>query len=121
MATNTKHTPGPWRIGRMEILSDTPIENGPYGSNATEFYGGHLVAESVAACNRPLIASAPELLQVAICLLFVVRAMARELDIDPETTEFRFSAKGEHVAELNLQTVYERADETIAKATGSAA
>lgn len=30
---------------------------------AVEYYGGHLIAESIAACNVPLISSAPTLLR----------------------------------------------------------
>lgn len=120
METNTKHTSGPWLFrAKNDSVWTTP----PAGSLYK--FGDHIFTfhdeDGPSDEDLSLILAAPELLQVAICLLFVVRAMARELDIDPETTEFRFSAKGEHVAELNLQTVYERADETIAKATGSAA
>ena len=57
------HTPGPWRIGAScgAVVADHPIPE-IRGSEAVEHYGGHLVAESIAPQNRPLIASAPDLL-----------------------------------------------------------
>ena len=58
-----QHTPGPWRGGKggFTVVADHPIpEIG--GSGDVDYYGGHLVAESVAPQNRPLIAAAPELL-----------------------------------------------------------
>lgn len=61
----TSHTPGPWRAGKLRdaVVSDTAIDGGPSGTDAVDYYGGHLVAESVAPCNRPLIVAAPKLLQ----------------------------------------------------------
>ncbi len=51
--------------------------------------------------------------EVGAALLFVTRAMATELGIDPETTEFRFSANREHIATFTLASCYERADSTL--------
>lgn len=61
----SKHTPGPWRAGNwgQSIVSDTQIEGGINGSDAVESYGGHLIAESISECNRPLIMAAPDLLE----------------------------------------------------------
>ena len=58
-----QHTPGPWRPGKNSdsVVADVPVEHGPGGSDAIEYYGGHLVAESVAPCNRPIIAAAPSM------------------------------------------------------------
>jgi len=60
------HTPGPWRAGKVgdAVVADVSVDGGPLGSDAFEHYGGNLIAESVAPCNRPLIVAAPELLQV---------------------------------------------------------
>ncbi|PPA72827.1 hypothetical protein C4E15_28090 [Achromobacter spanius] len=60
----TKHTPGPWRIGKSygAVVADVPVNNGD-DNDHVEAYGGHLIAESIAVCNRPLIAAAPELLE----------------------------------------------------------
>jgi len=61
--TTAQHTPGPWRIGAYGgIVADTPIEGGLQGTDATAFYGAHLICETVAPCNQPLIAAAPALL-----------------------------------------------------------
>lgn len=57
------HTPGPWRIGKTcgAVVADTP--HGIYHEAHDEFYGGHLIAESIEFNNRPIIAAAPELLE----------------------------------------------------------
>ncbi|CAB3905632.1 hypothetical protein LMG2828_04733 [Achromobacter piechaudii] len=63
----TKHTQGPWRIGKFygAVVADTPVNAG-LDNEHVEAYGGHLIAESIAVCNRPLIAAAPELLMAAM-------------------------------------------------------
>ena len=60
----SKHTPGPWQIGKNfgSVVCDTPVP-GISGSDDTEYYGGHLIAESVTEANARLIAAAPELLE----------------------------------------------------------
>lgn len=59
-----KHTPGPWRIGTNAgaIVTDEPLPG--QGEDERQFYGGYLVAESVAAHDRPLIAAAPMMLEL---------------------------------------------------------
>jgi hypothetical protein len=71
------HTPGPWRAGKAsdQVVADVPIEAGPGGSDSVDYYGGYLVAESVAPCNGPLIAAAPELL--ACCHHFLAALETR--------------------------------------------
>jgi hypothetical protein len=64
------HTPGPWRIGKQggSVVADIPIpEIG--GSDCIEYYGGHLVAESITPSNAKLIAAAPDMLEA---LQFIV-------------------------------------------------
>ncbi len=60
------YTPGPWRIGRTgvcaSVVSDTSVPD-VNGSGEVDFYGGHLICESVSLRNAPLIAAAPELLE----------------------------------------------------------
>ncbi len=65
MSTETKHTPGPWRVGKSfgSVVSDAPVP-GINGSDDVEYYGGHLVAESVAPNNARLIAESPRMLSV---------------------------------------------------------
>lgn len=61
-----KHTPGPWRLGKSggSVVADAPVPE-ISGSEAVEHYGGHLIAESIAPQNQPLIAAAPDLLLAA--------------------------------------------------------
>lgn len=58
------HTPGPWQPGRP---CDTVVATMPAGHGTHEetvrHYGGHLVAESIAARNVPIIAAAPTLMR----------------------------------------------------------
>ena len=69
----TKHTPGPWRAGsgtsgKGSVVSDQLAIGALNGSDAVEYYGGNLIAESVAQENIPLIAAAPELFDVVIMI-----------------------------------------------------
>lgn len=59
----TNHTRGPWRIGKAHgaVVADVPV-HACLDNDHVEAYGGHLIAESIAVCNRPLIAAAPDLL-----------------------------------------------------------
>ncbi|WP_440966105.1 hypothetical protein ACL58G_07745 [Massilia sp. GER05] len=68
-----KHTPGPWRAGsgtggKGSVVSDQLAVGALGGSDAVEYYGGNLIAESIAPENIPLIAAAPELLDVVIMM-----------------------------------------------------
>jgi len=63
----TKHTKGPWRAGsgtggKGSVVSDHLAVGALGGSDAVDYYGGYMIAESVAQENIPLIAAAPELL-----------------------------------------------------------
>lgn len=98
-----KHTPGPWRVGRKGcVVANVPVPE-MRGSEDTSYYGGHMVAESIAEKNGPVIAAAPELLDVVL--------MIRDADDD--------------CASDNLPRIPAAAraaiDAVIAKATGSAA
>lgn len=47
----SNHTPEPWRVGRPgTVVSDTPVP-GMGGSDAVEYYGGHLIGESIIEAN----------------------------------------------------------------------
>lgn len=67
----TNHTRGPWRIGKAHgaVVADVPVNAG-LDNDHVEAYGGHLIAESIAVCNRPLIAAAPELLEALDTVVF---------------------------------------------------
>lgn len=57
----SNYTPGPWRIGtNYGVVADHPVHGLP-GSEEVDYYGGHLIAESVAPKNQPIIAAAPEM------------------------------------------------------------
>jgi hypothetical protein len=62
-----KHTPGNWKVGKTGgvVVSDQPLPgydiNG--GHDHIEYYGGHLIAESIwRKEDARLIAAAPDLL-----------------------------------------------------------
>jgi len=82
----TKHTPGPWRIGKFHgaVVADVPVNAG-LDNDHVEAYGGHLIAESIAVCDRPLIAAAPERLEaleimiVGACAVGVPHAGERKV------------------------------------------
>jgi hypothetical protein len=64
------HTLGPWRIDDKTgaVVADYPT--GHDGLDNLEYYGGHLVCESIRwGDNRKIIASAPELLDAVKCAL----------------------------------------------------
>lgn len=57
------HTKGPWRRGACGgIVADYPVEGGVHGTDEVDFYGGHLIAETVAEVNAPLLIAAPDML-----------------------------------------------------------
>lgn len=59
----SEYTKGPWRVGRAgSVVADYPVpEMG--GSDAVEYYGGHLIAESVIPSNARLLSAATEMLE----------------------------------------------------------
>lgn len=67
MNEQTKSTPGPWREGKTSdsIISDSGDGVGGRDRSSFDYYGGYVIAESVAPCNKPLIMAAPALLAVA--------------------------------------------------------
>ncbi|MFA7667327.1 MAG: hypothetical protein WCY32_14555 [Burkholderiaceae bacterium] len=61
-------TLGPWRAGKVggTVVSDQPLPGykGNAGHDAVEYYGGHLIAESIwRKADVNLIASCPEMLE----------------------------------------------------------
>lgn len=99
-----KHTPGPWRAGsgkggRGSVVSDQLAVGALNGSDAVEYYGGNMIAESVAQENIPLIAAAPELLEA---LQGILGNLSRGPFAFRDSDELRFARRA------------------VAKATGSA-
>lgn len=78
------HTPGPWTDGKTSdaIISQSsdglpPYPHGLWQVHEMEilgYYGGHVIAESVAPCNKPLIKAAPDLLDACKGLLDFIRS-----------------------------------------------
>ncbi len=64
-----KFTPGPWREGNYKstVVCDTPITE-ISGSDHVEYYGGHLICESVAPRNVSIIAAAPDMYEALISI-----------------------------------------------------
>ncbi len=61
------HNPGPWRASTQSdaVVADTAICE-VRGADDIAYYGGYLIAESVARRNQPLIIAAPKLLATLI-------------------------------------------------------
>jgi len=64
--TNKKHWSGPWIDSRRcdAIVVENPPDDHKPDADTLKYYGGEVVAESVAPENKPLIKAAPELLSV---------------------------------------------------------
>jgi len=95
------HTPGPWRIDEKTgvVIADHPT--GHDGADNLEYYGGHLVCESVQwEGNRRIIAAAPDLLSAAKAALFALKIVNSR---EPGTNE---------------QGAIDILEEVIAKSTG---
>ena len=60
--SDTEFTPGPWRLGYGHtVVADSTEGLTIRGSIEPEYYGGNMIAESVAPANCHLISAAPEL------------------------------------------------------------
>ena len=88
----TNHTPGPWRVGRSGCVVCDAVVGSP-GRDApehVEYYGGHLICESVAAsADAALIAAAPELYALLSEILPVLEADLSCADCEQVREEFR--------------------------------
>lgn len=66
-------TPGPWRAGnRSSIVSDFKVPE-ISGSDTVNYYGGHLIGESIADYNIRFIAHAWEDIQTLILTVEVIQ------------------------------------------------
>lgn len=115
--SESKHTPGPWRLGRAggTVVAGDPAA--PFGEDrSTEaYYGGDLIAESIGRdADATLIARAPDLLREVEEL----RAQNAEL---LEALEFIVNDSPEPGEDAVLSVGgYNRACAAIAKAKGGA-
>lgn len=70
------YTSGPYRQGNgYSIVSDHPVDGCPGGGDDIDYYGGHLIAESVSPCNSPLLIAAPDLLAACNAMLAAKKAI----------------------------------------------
>ena len=77
---SAQHTPGNWRPGMRggTVVSDKPLPNYNLngGHDEVEYYGGHLIAESIwRAEDARLIAAAPDLLEASETALSYIEAV----------------------------------------------
>lgn len=73
-------TGGVWQKGTTggAVVSDQHVEHGPNGCDCVNYYGGHLIAESVAGRNLDFIAA---------CNPAAIAALLKELDAKTEALE----------------------------------
>jgi hypothetical protein len=100
------HTPGPWRVAENHGAVVADADSGHDDPWNIEYYGGHLIAESIDPRNRPIIAAAPE-------LLVALRDCGDFL-----TAEYGSVITGE--ADGEVGAIIRRINEAIAKAEGRA-
>jgi len=64
-----------WKVGKQKttVVSTHPVDDQIPGSDSTEYYGGYLVAESVAPSRAPLLAASPKLYKALKELVRCVR------------------------------------------------
>lgn len=111
-----KFTPGPWRKG---INDDSVVSVGQSeeqrGSANFEYYGGHLIAESIEKHNIPLIAAAPDLLEALKAFMALDSTFTSTSD--EHTREI---AEGDDRRAKQIATTVLLARAAIAKAEGGA-
>lgn len=61
------HNPGNWSAGKNGycVVSDQ-IGGGVHGSDDVEYYGGHMICESIGRSNIPIVTAAPRMLKVLV-------------------------------------------------------
>lgn len=77
------HTKGNWKVGRPGTVVSDKMDELPIGKgyDDTDYYGGFLIAESIARnADAKLMAAAPDLLEA--CKAFA--KLFRECDMRPE-------------------------------------
>lgn len=109
------HTKGPWTIGKngFEVVSkhhDGLHIKGSYDTDSKKYYGGHLICESVAKCNIPVISAAPELLQVA-------KEFRHFLTIDLHDKKLNEMRDGLLEKMPELKSILQKTNDAITKAT----
>lgn len=109
---------GDWTVGRSgTVVSSAPIEGGEGTGHAdVEYYGGHLICESIRnAADAQLLAAAPKLL-AAVQQGFGDNSLATTLRMLADDTECESGAKT--VFSDWLRTKADEIEAAIAQATG---
>ncbi len=70
--SEAKFTPGPYLPGKTvdSIISETQVNESTDDFGELEYYGGYVIAESIAQKNKPLLMAAPDMydaLRAALC------------------------------------------------------
>jgi len=77
--SDTEFTPGPWRLGYAHaVVADSTEGLTIRGSIKPEYYGGNMIAESVAPANCHLISAAPELYEALQGTVRILDALLSE-------------------------------------------
>lgn len=66
--TSAKHTPGPWHTGGIFYKEGKPHSQNVYGPTQDGMQSGEMICANAKIEHAPLIAAAPELLQISIRL-----------------------------------------------------
>ena len=102
--SDTEFTPGPWRLGYGHaVVADSTEGLTIRGSTEPEYYGGNMIAESVAPANCHLISAAPELYEALEIILADYWELSESVDNE---------------AQMYADTVISRSRAALAKARG---
>lgn len=57
-------TKGPWRVGNHgSVVSDWPVAEIPSTSDDIQFYGGHVICETITPSNARFVAASPDVFE----------------------------------------------------------
>ena len=63
------HTEGDWFAGGGSwVAAANPINGDISGSDDVDYYGGHLIGESISSCNIPIISAAPDMFKALLAV-----------------------------------------------------
>lgn len=81
------HTPGPWRKSNVSdaIISENNKGLPPHAfEESKKYYGGYVIAETVASCNMPLLLAAPDLFN---SIRYFIMSITSDPYYDPQLPE----------------------------------